>query len=90
MINYLKTASPPMYRLYTHFKERPASQPPTEEEIDVAAGKKVLTTAQAKTWFRNLENASSNIRQALEQQAAAASVSLPMCLIVRLLIYYAV
>ena len=64
-----------MYRLYTLLKERPPSQPPTEDELDVAAGKKVLGAIQAKEWFKNLEKVSANIREAFEQQSAAAAVS---------------
>jgi hypothetical protein len=75
MVNNLKSCAPVMYRLFTALKERPAGHPITEEEINIASGKKVLDSVQAKIYAKNLETASENIRLAFEKQTQDAAVS---------------
>ena len=64
-----------MYRLFTALKERPVDHPITEEEINIASGKKVLDSVQAKIYFKNLDAASENIRLAFEKQVQDATAS---------------
>jgi hypothetical protein len=63
-----------MFRLFTAIKERPADQPITQEEIELASGSKVLDPGKAKEYFKNLEAASENIRAAFEKQSSNAAV----------------
>lgn len=65
-----------MFKLYTIFKIRSGDRPPSNEELDIAQGRKVLDPSKAKAWFNNLEAASENIRQAFERQTTAAAVSI--------------
>jgi hypothetical protein len=74
MVNNLKACSPQMYRLFSVLKDR-KGEPITQEEIDIASGKKTLNPGQAKIYFTNLEVASENLRAAFEKQAANAAVS---------------
>ena len=63
-----------MFQLFIALKERPSDQLITEEEIRLASGEKVLDPAKAKEYFKNLKNASENIRAAFEKQAVNAAV----------------
>lgn len=63
-----------MYRLFTALKERPADLSITEEEINIASGKKVLDSVQAKIYSKILETASENLRLAFEKQTQDAAV----------------
>jgi hypothetical protein len=75
MINNLKTCSPVMFRVFMSFKERQTSGPPiTQEDIEIASGKRVLDPGQTKVYFKNLESASEGLRLAFEKQAKNAAV----------------
>ena len=63
-----------MFKLFTMLKDRSSEQPVTQEELDIACGKKLLDPAKAKAWFNNLEAASKNVRQAFEKQVEASAV----------------
>jgi hypothetical protein len=63
-----------MFKLFTLLKDRSSDQPVTQEELDIACGKKGLDPAKAKAWFNNLEAASENVRQAFEKQVEASAV----------------
>ena len=77
MINNLKACSPVMYRAFTLFKERQTlGVAITQEDIEIASGKRVLDAGQANWYFRNLESASQNLRLAFEKQAKDAAVQL--------------
>lgn len=67
-----------MYRLYNVFKECSADQPVTQEEIDIASGKKTMDAEKASDYVKNLEMESENIVQLFEKQAAAAAVCTPL------------
>ncbi|KAF9543146.1 hypothetical protein CPC08DRAFT_770290 [Agrocybe pediades] len=73
LINHLKANFPLMFKLFTILKARSSSEAITQEEIDVARGKKKLDTQKAKAWFDNLEAASRDIKDAFERQATAAA-----------------
>ena len=62
-----------MYRLYEVLKARP--EPPTAEELDTVTGRTKLDTSTAGEYILKLEKASSNIMEALQRQAARATVS---------------
>ena len=64
-----------MYKLFIALKNRPSDQLITKEEIQLASAEKVLDPGKAKEYFKNLENASENIRAAFEKQAISAAVS---------------
>jgi hypothetical protein len=77
MINNLKACSPVMYRVFLSFKERQSSGPAiTQEDIQIASGKRVLDPGQTKVYFKNLESASENLRLAFEKQVENAAVQL--------------
>ncbi len=62
LVNHLKHHFPAMHRLYTILHERKES--PTEEEIEIANGTKVLDVKSAMNYLKKLELASENIVQA--------------------------
>ena len=74
MVNNLKACLPTMFQLFTAIKERPADQPITQEEIELASGSKVLDPGKVKEYFKNLEAASENICTAFEKQSSNAAV----------------
>ncbi|KAF8808467.1 hypothetical protein BYT27DRAFT_7096739 [Phlegmacium glaucopus] len=76
MVNNLKSSSAVMYQLFLLLKQRPSSQPITEDEITIASGKKAFDSTQTKEYIKKLEVASKNICHAFEKQAENATVSL--------------
>ncbi len=77
LISNLKSASAPMHRLYLILKARLDTNPQaivSEEEIELAAGRKVLNPNQATEYIKKLEVAAENIVRAFEKQAADAAV----------------
>jgi hypothetical protein len=65
-----------MFRAFTSFKERQTSGTAiTEEDIEIASGKRVLDAGQTNIYFKNLESASENLRLAFEKQVKDAAVS---------------
>jgi hypothetical protein len=76
-----------MYRLYEVLKGR--STPPTDEELLIAAGKKVLDSQAATEFLRKLENASNTIIQAFNQQNLKDAVrSEVMCFIQVFIVFH--
>jgi hypothetical protein len=63
-----------MYRLYLYLKDR--TEPPTEDEVAIASGKKTLDPALAAEYLLKLERASSMIADAFSHQNQQAAVSL--------------
>jgi hypothetical protein len=61
-----------MYRLYLVMKECSPAQI-TQEEIEVASGKKLLDPAS--DFLSKLESTNENIRRAFDKQVEAATVS---------------
>jgi hypothetical protein len=64
-----------MYRLYIVLKDRATL--PTEEEVEIASGKKTLDPAMAAEYLGKLEKASNSIVAAFKQQAQKTMVILP-------------
>jgi hypothetical protein len=73
LIGHLKTHFPPMYRLFKALKT--CSTPPTDEELLIAAGKKILDQEAASEFIKKLENASKTVVQAFCEQNLKAAVS---------------
>ena len=61
-----------MYCLYLLLKDR--DEPVTEEEMDIAAGKKTIDPAQAADYLVKLEKASTSIVNLFNQQHQATTV----------------
>ncbi|KAG1841278.1 hypothetical protein F4604DRAFT_1939544 [Suillus subluteus] len=66
LIGHLKTHFPPMYRLYLILKSR--GTPPTEDELKMAQGEKVLDPDAAAAYLTQLEQASANLVDAFNKQ----------------------
>jgi hypothetical protein len=66
-----------MFCFYNVLKEHPADQPITQEEIDIASGKKTMDPKKVTEYVKNLEVMSENIIRAFEKQGAAAAVCGP-------------
>ena len=62
-----------MHRLYELLKVH--SDPPTQDKLDIASGKKKLDGPAAHAYVSQLEKASENIIEALQHQAAQAVAS---------------
>ena len=62
-----------MHRLYLILKDR--KEPPTDDEIAIAAGRKVLDPALAADYLVQLEKTSTNLVNAFKQQSQRAVVS---------------
>jgi hypothetical protein len=73
LINNLRVHLRPMHRLYCILKDR--EEPPTPDEIAIAAGKKKLDGNTEAEYIKKLESASENIKKAFEDQQARAGVS---------------
>ena len=62
-----------MHRLYLILKDR--KEPPTDDEIAIAAGRKVLDPVLAADYLVQLEKTSTNLVNAFKQQSQRAVVS---------------
>ncbi|KAK0240409.1 hypothetical protein EDD85DRAFT_950239 [Armillaria nabsnona] len=72
----LKPASVPMHRFYLILKARLDTNPQaivSEEEIELATGRKVLNPSQATEYIKKLEVAAENIVHTFKKQAADAA-----------------
>jgi len=75
LVNNLKASSPHMFQLYTILKAHPAGEIVTQEEMDVAARRKLLDSMQTASYLKKLESASANpLSEAFGRQAEAAAV----------------
>jgi hypothetical protein len=86
LIGHIKTHFPAMYRLYLYLKDR--AEPPTEDEIAVASGKKTLDPTQAAEYLLRLERSASNIVDAFSHQNQRAAVSFCLYFVHVVLTYY--
>ena len=66
LISHLKVHFPAMYQLFLLLKDW--KEPATEDEIAIAAGKKVLDPAMAAGYLAQLQRSSSNLVDVLHQQ----------------------
>ncbi len=72
LVNHLKLHFPAMHCLYTILHGH--TQPPTDEEIEIASGKRKLDMKATTDYLKKLEIASKNIVQAFQRQATQAAV----------------
>jgi hypothetical protein len=76
LIGHLKTHFPTIYKLYLILKSRGTA--PTEDELKIARGEKLLDPGAAAEYIRQLEQASVNIVDAFNKQVNKASVSIKL------------
>jgi hypothetical protein len=69
LVGHIKTHFPAMYRLYLILKDR--TDPPTDEEIAIASGEKVLDADAIDTYLGHVDIASSNLRSMFVKQTQA-------------------
>jgi hypothetical protein len=72
LIGHIKAHFPTMYRLYLVLKGR--TEPPTNDEIAIASGKKPLDPAKAAEYFVKLEKATVTLVDVFTQQNQKAAV----------------
>jgi len=65
---------PAMYRLYLILKDH--TDPPTDEEIVIASGEKVLDAEGIDTYLEHVDIASANLRSMFVKQTQENAVSL--------------
>lgn len=70
LIGHIKTHFPPMYWLYLILKS--CGTPPTEDELKMARGEKVLDPAAAAAYVTQLEQTSANLVNAFSKQVNKA------------------
>lgn len=74
LVGHLKTHFPFMYQLLCILNN--SDQPPTEDEIAVAEGCKMMDPKAASEWLNKLEKLTSNLTHMFKQQVNQATVSL--------------
>ena len=74
LIGNLKSCSPSMFRLYLIIKGRHPEGHVTQEETDIASGKRPLTAEASAEFIGVLEKQSENIRDAFAKQQEQAAV----------------
>jgi hypothetical protein len=74
LIGNLKSCSPSMFRLYLILKGRYPEGCITQEETDIASGKRPLTAEASAEFIGVLEKQSENIRDAFTKQQEQAAV----------------
>ena len=84
LVGNLKSCSPSMFRLYSVLKSRRPEGHITQEEIEIASGKKPLTAEASAEFLGGLEVQSANIKDAFVKQQQQAAVrpcllSISMC-----------
>jgi hypothetical protein len=72
-----------MYKLYLLWKSR--GTPPTEDELKIARGEKLLDPDAAADYIHQLEQASANIVDAFNKQVNKAFVSISVVLLSNLM-----
>ncbi|KAG1781172.1 hypothetical protein EV702DRAFT_956436, partial [Suillus placidus] len=70
LIGHLKTHFPPLYRLYILLKSRGTA--PTDDELRIARGEKVLDATSAAQYLVQLEQSSVNIVDTFNKQVTKA------------------
>lgn len=65
-----------MYRLYTilYNRQHENKKGPTDEEIEVAAGRRLMNPEAASAWLAELEKASNRLADAFNKQILKAQV----------------
>lgn len=73
LVGNLKSCSPSMFQLYSILKCRPDGQI-TQEEIDIASGKRALTAKASAEFLGGLEAQSETIKNVFSKQQEHAAV----------------
>jgi hypothetical protein len=73
LVGHLKTHFPAIYRLYLRMKER--TDPPTDEELAIASGKKVLDAKAANSYHGRVEAPSANLLSMFAKKSQENAVS---------------
>ena len=73
LIGHLKTHFPAMHRLYNILKD--STDPPTDDELAIASGKKVLDAEAANAYLGRVETASANLLSMFAKQSQENAVS---------------
>lgn len=73
LVSNLRACSPVMFRLYEWFKSNPSHQL-TDEDVQVASGKKSLSPEQSKLYFNNLDIQAGTLESALKKQTENEAV----------------
>lgn len=73
LVGHLKTHFPAMHRLYVILKDHTGS--PTDEELAIASGKKVLDAEVANSYLGQMEVASANLLSMFAKQSQENAVS---------------
>ena len=73
LVGHLKTHFPAMYRLFLVLKDR--DEPPSEDEIAIASGKKTFDPTKAAEYLVKLEKASATLVDAFAKQNQQAAVN---------------
>jgi hypothetical protein len=77
MINNLKACSPIMHHVFILLRDRRASGVEiTDDDIEIASGKRDLDHKQTKAYLKSLDSVSDNIGRAFKKQAEVAAVRL--------------
>ena len=76
LIKNLKSCSPSMFRLYLFLKGRHPEGHVTQEETDIASGKRPLTSEASAEFIGVLKKQSEDIMNAFAKQQERAAVSL--------------
>jgi hypothetical protein len=74
LIGNLKSCSPSMFRFYSILKTWHPEGHITEEEIDIASGKRPLTAEASAEFLSSLEAQSENIKNTFTKQQERAAV----------------
>jgi hypothetical protein len=74
LVGNLKSCSPSMYQLYSILKSQRPEGHITQEEINVASGKKPLTAEASTEFLGSLEAQSENIKNTFTKQQEQAAV----------------
>lgn len=72
LVGHIRVHFPGMFRLYEVLHKR--SEPPTAEEIEIAAARKTLDDKATNTYLKELEARTENIVRSIAQQKARATV----------------
>jgi hypothetical protein len=76
LVGNLKSASPSMFRFYSILKSQRPEGHITEEEINIASGRRLLTAEASAEFLGGLEAQSENIKKAFAKQQEQAAVRL--------------
>jgi hypothetical protein len=72
LVGHLRTHFPAQYRLYLILKDR--ADAPTDEELAIASGEKVLDAEAANAYLGQVEVASANLRSMFAKQTQENAV----------------